>query len=91
MEVRWLCIKCHFTWHEYNRPIPLTTNFPSLSRKEICSLGGKTSAAKLTSEQRKDRTRHALKARYRKEVTNEELRAEVETATNVDLLTAGVP
>lgn len=43
LSVRWLCKKCHFEWHKNNKPIELTISFPPMTKKEICSLGGKNS------------------------------------------------
>lgn len=91
LEVTWLCIPCHFEWHRNNKPKELTIAFPSMPREEICRMGGKASASRLSPLQRKARTYKAISARYGKEVMPDELRRELEAATNVDILTAGVP
>ena len=40
LEVRWLCIKCHFEWHKQNKPIEQIIDFPPMDRADICSRGG---------------------------------------------------
>ncbi len=71
LEVRWLCQSCHHEWHKNNTAKELEIELPTMTRKEICSLGGKASCKKRWGGQGLGR--------------------ELDTATNVDLLTAGVP
>jgi predicted DNA-binding protein YlxM (UPF0122 family) len=42
LEVEWLCQQCHHEWHQNNTARALTEDLPKMTRKEICSLGGKT-------------------------------------------------
>jgi predicted DNA-binding protein YlxM (UPF0122 family) len=43
LDVRWLCQKHHFEWHQNNKPISLTSPIPMMSSREIRVLGGKAS------------------------------------------------
>jgi len=42
VNVEWLCKDCHHDWHKNNTAKGLTTELPKMTRKEICTLGGKT-------------------------------------------------
>lgn len=55
LEVRWLCHKCHYEWHVSN--IPKKNFYPDkkLKRHEICSLGGKSTWAKVSPEEKAKR------------------------------------
>jgi len=44
LDVMWLCQKCHHEWHKVNKAIPIESLLPSMTRKQIASMGGKASA-----------------------------------------------
>ena len=50
LSVRWLCHKCHFQWHEANKALPAHDLPPTMTRAEICSLGGKAAQSKKRNE-----------------------------------------
>lgn len=52
LVVRWLCHKCHYEWHINNIPIECNNTEPKKSRKEICSMGGKSSWSNIPLEEK---------------------------------------
>jgi predicted DNA-binding protein YlxM (UPF0122 family) len=86
-KVRWLCQKHHYEWHKTNSPIELASELPCMDRREISKLGGKNSWKNSTPEQREERSRRMLDARWMK---GGNLR-EAQSVGQVDLLTGGFP
>jgi len=54
-EVRWLCRTHHALWHETNRPVRRTVDFPPMSRKQIASMGGIASGERRQREKRDEK------------------------------------
>jgi transposase-like protein len=50
LDVMWLCQPCHYEWHRKNRAVMLNRKLPTMTRKEICSLGGTASGRKRWSK-----------------------------------------
>jgi len=66
LEVRWLCKNHHHEWHKTNKAIPLKKKLPVMSRKELCSMGGKASWANTSKIDRTKKLAKMRKAKKRK-------------------------
>ena len=71
LEVRWLCKPHHFEWHSKNEAVYPEEPYPTLSKQEISSIGGKASWEKLTEEQRIKKLERMREKRWLKENNND--------------------
>jgi ribosomal protein S27AE len=39
LSIRWLCTKCHATWHQLNEPIPMAPALEGLTRYQYLTIG----------------------------------------------------
>lgn len=66
LDVRWLCGRHHYEWHQSHTAVPLRAALPAKARSEIAAMGGKQSWANLSPSDRRAKIAKMLAARWTK-------------------------